>query len=457
MRAPQQPVDPRPTRVLSLCLVSVCLLASARCSQNGANSSHQPATVRLSAAVVLRTWVQRGQHEAIRNTLARFTRDTGIAVDYVPALRWKPQRLNQYLEWLEKQTATPDVYEADITEVGSLAEHMIDLGPHVGDTPKSHSPDVIKHYVVDGRLVALPVHTDIGLLFYRKDLLNKYGFARPPETWTELEAMSAKAQAGERAAGNKDFWGLSWTASDSDDLLCIALECQVSFGGGAIIEADRTISVNNRHTINALETLRRFVGTISPPGVTAYGLEDARSLWDSGNAAFLMYWGFGYAASQAAPAIRGKVGVTLPPSGGAGRFGTLGGWQLSVSKYSKHPREAARLVMFLTGRSEQLERAMLRSNLPTMPELYDDPRVLDANPHFRGLKDVLLNRAVARPSTVAGEHYPQVAAAYSKAVHAVLTDRATAADALADLERQLVAMTGFKVRRPAGPSRAASR
>ncbi len=319
-------------RALSLCSLAL-LLTLPRCAAN-APDGQQGSTNEPTLTVVLRSWVMPGQYEAIRATLARFTSETGIGVKYVPALRWKPQRLDQYLEWLKKEAPTPDVYEADVTDVWSLADHMIDLTPYVGDAAKNHFPAVVKNYVVHGKLMALPLYTDIELLFHRTDLLQKYGYTHPPRTWDELEQMARTIQAGERAAGRTDFWGLSWTGSDSDDLLCVALACQMSYGGGAIIESDSTISVNNPRTVAAFSTLRRYVGTVSPPGVTAYGLEDARGLWQAGNAAFLIYWPFAYTSSQAPDsAVRGKVGVTLPPSGGAGQFGTLGGWQLSVSRY----------------------------------------------------------------------------------------------------------------------------
>ncbi len=57
----------------------------------------------------------------------------------------------------------------------------------------------------------MPWYTDAGLLYYRKDLLAKYG-VQPPKTWGELAAAAKKLQDGERAAGIADFQGFVFQA-----------------------------------------------------------------------------------------------------------------------------------------------------------------------------------------------------------------------------------------------------
>jgi trehalose/maltose transport system substrate-binding protein len=106
---------------------------------------------------------------------------------------------------------------------------------------------------------------------YRSDLLRRYGYREPPKTWDELETMATRIQAGERAKGEKDFWGYVWQGGISEDLTCSGLEWQISEGGGRIVENDKTISVSNPLAVRAWKRAARWVGSISPPGVVAYG------------------------------------------------------------------------------------------------------------------------------------------------------------------------------------------
>src|SRR5260370_6647862 len=97
-------------------------------------------------------------------------------------------------------------------------------------------------------------------------------------------------EAGERAKGNKSFWGFVWQGAAAECLTCNALEWQASEGGGGIIERDKTISVNNPQTIRAWRRAARSVGSISPPSVVAYKEWDGTHGWAARNAAFMRNW-----------------------------------------------------------------------------------------------------------------------------------------------------------------------
>jgi trehalose/maltose transport system substrate-binding protein len=160
----------------------------------------------------------------------------------------------------------------------------------------------------------------------------------------------------------------------------------------------------------------------------------------------MRYWSAGYVSGNQpdpqtgqVPPIAGKFAVAPLPAGRAPTdrpAATLGGWQLAVSRYSAHPKEATQFVAFLAGTAHQQQRAIQASYLPTIPALYHDPAVLAANSYFGSLTDVF-TQAVARPSTGAGGAYDQVSAAYFTMVHKILTGEMPAAAGLHTLQAQL--------------------
>src|SRR3974390_46543 len=423
-------------RVAAVCLILFFLL-----HQGCTRPSHEPVTL----SIVDQQWTTENFHRAELQELAEFTRQTGIQVKYLPAPESAGEQLALWRELLRTGAGGPGVYGVDVVWPGMLGEYFIDLKPYFGDEISSQFPATVRSYMVGDKLVAMPRGAGIGILYYRTDLLQRYGYRAPPATWDELETMAARIQAGERARGNKKFWGYVWQGAAAEALTGNALEWQASEGGGRIIEDDKTISVNNPQAIRAWQRAARWVGSISPPSVVAYKELDSLNVWAAGDAAFMRNWTVAYADGQAAGSpIRNKFDIALLPGGKAGRMGTLGGTGAAVSRFSAHPSEALRLVRYLTSPEVQLRRFQLISDIPTRPELFERPDVLAVNPHFALLDQALRNGVVSRPANVAGTKCEDVSNAYIQAVHSVLTGERAAPQAAADLEKELVRITGFR-------------
>jgi trehalose/maltose transport system substrate-binding protein len=360
--------------------------------------------------------------------------------------------LEHQQQLLESRSSEADVSLIDLIWTDTLADHLLDLSEDFGDEDRTHFSAYIENNMVDGRLVAIPYSTELGLLYYRADLLAKYGFANPPVTWDELELMATEIQAGERAKGRTDFWGFIWPGISKENLTCIALEWQVSHGGGRLIESEGLITVNNPQSIAAFERAARWVGTISPMTVTEMGLDDEaarKKILAVGNVAFTREWTGFFAEQIDNPKAKDQIGVTMLPSGGAGPAATLGGEQITVSKYARHPQKAIDLVRYATNHKAQLQRLVSYPFwAPTIPDLYDQPQLVAVLPHLPKIKEMFSGNIVVRPSKVCGPLYPQVSKAYSTAVHSILTGQLDAATAVAKLETTLVEITGFTIGPP---------
>jgi len=358
-------------------------------------------------------------------------------------------RLGLYLQFFEAQSPEVDVYQIDVIWPGDLAEHLVDLNEYgAADVAKTHFPAIVTNNTVDGKLVGIPWFTDAGLLYYRTDLLEKYGYDAPPTTWAELEEMAQTIQDGERA-DNPDFWGYVWQGNAYEGLTCDALEWIDSNAGGTIISPDGVITVNNENAVAAVDQAAGWVGTISPPGVTGFAEEDARNAFQAGNAAFMRNWPYAYSlGNQDDSAIKGMFDVVPLPAGEKGTgSAALGGWQLAVSKYSENPEVAADVALYLASEDEQKIRAIEGSFNPTIPALYEDAEVCAAQPFLCKLLDVFTN-AAARPSTVTAPQYNEVSTLFFQSVHSVLTGEKDGADALAELELDLQDLTGFATGAP---------
>jgi trehalose/maltose transport system substrate-binding protein len=375
--------------------------------------------------------------------LAEFQRRTGDHVSVVTMPSSSTNQFAQYRLWLAARDPDIDVYQTDIVWAPQLASNFIDLKPYVKDSLGDYFPTILASQTVNGKLVALPMFADAPALYYRRDLLQKYH--KPvPETWEQMAATAKAIMDGERAAGKKRMWGFVFQGAAYEGLTCNALEWMRAEGAGNIVEKDGRISVYNDRTVKVLDMVRGWIGTISPEGVLSYQEEESRGVWQTGNAVFMRNWPYAYPLGNSADSpIKGKFAIAPLPAGAEGGIhaGTLGGWSLAVSRYSRNKAVAVKLVKFLSSKAVQKERAIASARLPTLKSLYDDPEIAAKQPIVGRMKTALDN-AVARPSAVTGTDYNEVSADFWTAVHDTLAGDGSATDNLELLEAKLHRLKG---------------
>ena len=334
--------------------------------------------------------------------------------------------LSLILQNFEAQSGDIDVFTGDVIWPGDLGAHCLSMNKYMTkEEIAKYNPGVVQNNTYKGDLKAIPLFIDVPMLYYRTDLLKKYGYANPPKTWKELQDMAAKIQEGERKEGNKDFYGYVWQGDAYEGLTCDALEWIASNDGGSIVNPDGKISIGSKNAIKALEYAAKWPGTISPKAVLGFKEEDARAVWQSGNSAFMRNWPYCYPLSESDDSvIKGKFDFTVLPKGKGKNSSTIGGWEIFVSKYTEYPEEAAKFAKFAAGFEVQKMRVLDYGWLPTYMDVYKDPEV--AKNQFVSKMGPLVATGVARPSTVTAPNYAEVSRIFYTTVHKILSDEVSA-------------------------------
>ena len=329
---------------------------------------------------------------------------------------------NLVSELLEAKVADIDVLEVDIAWPAGLAPHLLDLGPRLETGSDAFFGVAVQVFSVDGQLLAAPWYLGVGRLFYRSDLLAKYGL-RVPETWEELAASARLVQDRERAAGNAGIWGYVWQGRAGEDLTVNALEWMVSRGAPPLLTLDGRIQVDDPRAVAALGKAASWVDSITPGAVLEMGGSESLRAFTSGQAMFLRYWSNGLPLAEGPDsAVRGMVAMAELPAGAGPdgrRAAVLGGFGLAVSRHSPRQELAVDLVRWLVSADEQKRRALAGAFDPSRPDLYDDPGLVAARPHFPELRAAFAG-ATVRPAAIAGRRYDALSQAFANGVHRIL-------------------------------------
>jgi trehalose/maltose transport system substrate-binding protein len=378
-----------------------------------------------------------GGHQRDTALATEFSKDTGIKVKVVPHPAASDAAYSQLARAFSTHSSSIDVAMIDVVWPGAFAPFLVNLKPKLGAQSKIHAAGIIKSDTVNGKLVAMPWFGDFGMLYYRTDLLKKYGYSKPPTTWAQLFAMAKKIQDGEQAT-NPNFTGFVFQGNAYEGLTCDALEWIASSGGGDFIDNGKA-TINNPKAAAILDLFRSQIGVTTPRGVTTYQEGEAQTAFTDGDAAFERNWPYAYSLNQAKGSkVAGKFAVAPLPHGAGGHsVATVGGWQLAVSKYSKHQDAAIEFVRYMTSKPVEKFDTITNSNVPTIPSLANDPAVRKAAPYLNPAT-AAVPRAT-RPSTVLGVKYNEGSKDIYQAISRILNG-APASSVLPGLQSQLQAL-----------------
>jgi len=277
----------------------------------------------------------------------------------------------------------------------------------------------------DGHLWRFPLVADMGLLFWRTDLMEA-----PPRTPAELEAISQSLQQEGRVR-----WGYVWEGRQYEGLSCTYLEVLRGFGGRWL--RDGSPDLNSNAAIAASQWLRHLVDVgITPPAVANMAEPEALQTFETGDAAFMRNWPYAWAElNRDGSLLAGKVGITTMVSEPQEpHVATQGSWGLSVLSSSQHKQAAVEALQFLTSTAAQKQLNLNWGYTPTRLSVFEDPELIRANPVLPELQAALA-AAVLRPVTPI---YAQLSDLLYREVNTVITGEVAAAPAMETLQRNSI-------------------
>jgi multiple sugar transport system substrate-binding protein len=305
---------------------------------------------------------------------------------------------------LKNRDATVDLFFMDIIWVPEFASAgwVLSLDDLFSLEEQEHFlPAAMETGRYDGHVYGVPSRIDSGMLFYRADLLAKYGFT-PPRTWPELITQAEVITDGERRI-QPALRGYSGQFKQYEGLVCSMMEFVGSYGGRLMTSDLQHSLLSTPTTLAAVEFVRdQIVGRITSRAVLTYQEPESVVPFIQGNAVFHRNWPYTWevANDPRRSRVAGHVGVVPLPRMAADRPPTtaLGGWLYAISPFSQHRREAWEFIRFISSAPLQRHFALAAGIAPSRAAVLQDEHVLGANPHFRA-QLAMFRSATARPRT----------------------------------------------------------
>jgi len=311
----------------------------------------------------------------LKTQIARYVAThAGARVELQPTPDDATQRHQLYVQWLNAEIGRPDILQLDIAWTPEFAAAGWILPLDQFAPPKgSFFPQLVLANSWLGAMYAVPLFTDVGLLYRRTDLV-----PNPPQSQDEMAQSALRGMRGPSGA----IFGIVWQGARYEGLVTVFQEYLGAFGG-QILSPDARVVVDSPAGIRALSSMldQLYVSHIAPAEVLTFHEEEARFAFQNGASVYMRNWPYAASllddSSQSRVAGRFAIGA-MPGAPGGHATAALGGQQLAVNARSVHPRAAYELIAYLTAPEQMLERAKVTRQFPPRPALYGEPELASA-------------------------------------------------------------------------------
>jgi ABC-type glycerol-3-phosphate transport system substrate-binding protein len=236
----------------------------------------------------------------------------------------------------------------------------------------------------DGQRYGLPVAMTTPVFVYRKDLFEKAGIDKVPETWDEYRDAAKKLNSHE-VAGNTLLLGGVDSTSTGDWGSRVMGMVKLGPDDDYVLNADREPIFNSDGQGERAIELMREVLPYCPQGVQGFDYPEGSSLLQQGKAAMFVTWSDVIVGIEDGP-NKGKFGYTVSPTEKYQQQ-QIGGWSIFANAKSRNPDEAYKFLAWMTeGTAYELFRKDGESSLCLKKDI-ENPDITKSVPMMQAFKD----------------------------------------------------------------------
>jgi len=329
-----------------------------------------------------------------------------IKFEYLPSQA--DQQREQLVRRLGAEDSSLDLLGLDVVWTGEFANAGW-LKPVPPDTARAVSENVFESVLQTARfedkLYTVPIWSNTQFLWYRKDRA-----PQPPKTFDEMIDMGEKLGPSE---GRIQIQGNRYEG------LVVLVNQLIESAGTAILAGPKAVKLEQAQTKRALAVLGRLSRSrVAASNVTTSTEDTARLGFESGDSTFMINYSFVYPSAKSnAPDIFKVMAAAKYPQVDPGRPSAppIGGINIGVSAFSKHPEEAFAATQCLVKPENQLLVAEAAGLPPVRSDIYDQPEIDKAYPGFAAVVRESIEDAAPRPSE--SPAYQDLSLAIQRAIH----------------------------------------
>jgi len=279
-----------------------------------------------------------------------------------------------------------DVIGADVIWPAQLAangwiEDLSDL--FTEEMQQDYLDSTIETSTYKGKIYGVPWYSDAGLLYYRKDLLDKAGL-KPPKTWDELLSQAKKVQEQEGIP-----YGFVFQGAEYEGGVCNQCEYIWNAGGDILDPNDPSkVLIGSKEATAGYESAAQNVTSgVAPVAVVTYKETESLTVFITGEAVFMRNWPYGYAVATGGEAAGSVlkpewVGVAHLPvvNEGDQGYATLGGWDFCINSFSDKKEQSWEFIQWMSQPKIQKMFAIDAGYIPGRKSLFEDKQLLKEQP-----------------------------------------------------------------------------